>query len=195
MKKAIAIVGMACIAGALLNPAWAADERLSQEQLVSTLGCVMLAQKYVAAAAILESRVPRKDAVVALAVTKLPNQTPQEALRDAERILDDVSRQPTRNADTLSDEKFSGCVKAQALPLNERLAPPCWRVLPLLNEVMNGRKKGVTKERALKGLKDAKGVEELKRLDWKALVDRAYQWDRSASEFSVGEVIKCGQSG
>jgi hypothetical protein len=172
----------------------AAEERHSPPQLLSTLSCVMLAQKHVAAAALVEARAPRKDAVMALAVTKLPNQTPQEALRDAEQILEFVGGLPSLNPDQLGDEKFAGCAKEKALPMTGALAPKCWRLLPLMNEVMTGRKRDVAKSQALKGVKNAKGIEGLKSLDWNAMVDRAYKWEGSPSEFTVGEVIRCGQT-
>ncbi len=189
MKNLIAFIA-SCSA---VVTASAAEPSRPQQQLVSTLGCVMLAQKYVAAAAVIQAQVPRKDAVIALATTKLPNQTPQEALRDAEQILDFVSRQPASNADRISDEKFASCVKEKLLPMNGARTPRCWRLLPALNEVMAGRKQNVSKGQALKSLKEAKGIEGLQDLDWKGLVDRAYKWERGTSEFSVGEVLDCGQ--
>jgi hypothetical protein len=182
-----------CVAGFLTVTASAAEPVRTQEQLLSTLGCVMLAQKHVAAAALVRNRTPRQDAVIALAVTKLPNQTPEEALRDAERILDFVGRQSPLDGDKLSDDRFAACAKEKALPMAGPLTPHCWRLLPVLNEAMAARKKGTPKGQVLKSLKDSKGLENLQKLNWNAVVDRVFQWQRTTSEFSVGEVLTCGQ--
>jgi hypothetical protein len=185
-RTLIALTLLATGAAAAAEPA-----KFGREHLSPTLGCAVVGYRYTGAAKLASLGNTKDDIATALLSYRNPGETDQEVQLAAEQATAYASAHSLAESEQIAEEKFTACLKEKHLPVDLEAAPKCWRDARRIDDVIEQRQEGTSKETMLER---AAAVEAQDAANGKALseiVEQVYGWNRNPAELSIGLLIGC----
>lgn len=165
--------------------------KFGREHLSPTLGCAVAGYRYTGAAKLVSLGNTKDDIASALLSYRNPGETDQDVQLAAEQAMQYASAHSKAESEQLAEEKFTACLKEKHLPVDLEAAPKCWRGVRQIDDVIEQRQEGTSKETMLERAAALEAQDAAKGRALSALVEQVYGWDRNPAELSIGQLIGC----
>jgi hypothetical protein len=181
---ALALVATSAAAGA-------EPPKFGREHLSPTLGCAVAGYRYTGAAKLVSLGNTKDDIASALLSYRNPGETDQDVQLAAQQATAYASAHSKAESEQFAEEKFTACLKEKHLPVDLEAAPKCWRGVRRIDDVIEQRQEGTSKETMLERAAALEAQDAAKGKALSALVEQVYAWDRNPAELSIGQLIGC----
>jgi hypothetical protein len=169
----------------------AESPKFGQEHLAPALACTVVGYRYTGAAKLATLGGPKEQITTAILAYRNSGETDEDVQIAAEQATEYALTHSKAESERMAEEKFTACLKEKNLPVDLEVAPQCWRGVRRVDDIIEERRKGISKETMLRRADAIGARNEAQGKAVRILVEKVYGWDRKLEELSFGQLIGC----